>query len=84
MVLNLQNVKYEDLINIIIFIADLIIVLCIICLAIYCEYKQIYTNLYPLVRDEYSEWLVLLILGIAGITFYGLAIFNGKIVGYIL
>ena len=71
------------LINIIIFIADLLIALCIICLAIYCEYKLIRTNLDPLIGDEYSEWSTLLLIGIAGLTFYELAKLNGKVLDFI-
>ena len=71
------------LINIIIFIVDLVIALFIIGLVIYCEYKLIFTNLYPILGEEYSEWLVLFLLGIAGITFYILAKLNARILVYI-
>ena len=69
----------RTLIKAFIFIADIAIAMCVISLAIYCEYKLIFTSLYPLVGEEFSEWLTIFLLVVAGITLYVLAILNAKI-----
>ncbi len=57
--------------SILLVIIDLIIALGIIVLVIWCEYRL----LYPLIGNDYFEWLIIIMIG----TFFGLIWLNGKI-----
>lgn len=58
--------------SILLIIIDLIIALGIIILVIWGEYRL----LYPLIGNEYSEWLIIIMIG----TFFGLILLNGEII----
>ena len=70
--------------NILIFIVDLIIAFVIICSAIYGEYIVIYPFLNSIFGETYSDWTVLILIVIVLLSFWGLAVLNGKIVGFFL
>lgn len=55
--------------NFLILIVDLVIAFCVIALAIWGEYKLIY----PLIGEEYIEWLIIIMI----LTFFGLCWLNG-------
>lgn len=75
---------YKAMRNILIFIVDLIIAFVIICSAIYGEYIVIYPFLNSIFGETYSDWTVLILIVIVLLSFWGLAVLNGKIVGFFL